>query len=67
MDWVKNVSKMNEAVGEKNRLDKSGGSKLLVSRFTKNKLCKFIGCILLAVYLWYERTQALGVNSNIFW
>ena len=32
------MAKMNEAVGEKNRLDKSGGKKQLVYNFTSHGL-----------------------------
>ena len=32
-DWVKQVAKINEAVGEKNHLDKSVGKKGLVTPF----------------------------------
>ena len=41
--------KMNLMVGENNCLDISGGKKLLVFTFRRQELCKFIGCILLAV------------------
>ena len=37
---------MNQAVGEKNRPDKSGGRKRPVLPFTRNNLWKRIGCIL---------------------
>ena len=43
------MEKIIEAVGEKNLLDKSGGKKRLVHHFTRQKLWKFIGCILLSV------------------
>ena len=37
------MSKMNEVVGEKNRLDESGGKKRLVCHFTSNNFWKYIG------------------------
>ena len=48
-DWAKQMEKMNESVGDKNRLDNSGGRKQLVCHFTNNKFWKFIGCILSSV------------------
>ena len=45
--WVKQMEKMNEAVGDKNRLDKSVGKKQLVHPFRRKELWKCIGCIIL--------------------
>ena len=48
-DWVKQRGKRNEAIGEKNCLDKSGVNKRSVSPSRRQELCKCIGCILLEV------------------
>ena len=40
---------MNQAVGEKNRLDTSVGRKWLVRHFTREKFWKYTGFIILAV------------------
>ena len=42
-DWVKYMGKTNEAVGKKNRLDKSEGRKRPVRPFTRNEFWKCIG------------------------
>ena len=41
-DLSKNMAKMNEAVGDKNCLDKSGRKKWIVYHFTRNKFWKCI-------------------------
>ena len=41
--WVKKMENINEAVGEKNCLDKYGRKKLLFRHFTRNELWKCIG------------------------
>ena len=58
---------MNEAVVIKNRLRISGGNKPLVRPFRRQELCKFVGCILLAVTyknkilkIWIEIPKTLG-------
>ena len=58
------MGKMNEAVGEKNPLDKYGGRKRIVRHLTKNDFLKCIGCIILTVgsNLWYEWTPYLEEN-----
>ena len=60
MDWVKHMVKINEAVGEKNRLDKSWGKKLLVQNVTKNEFWKCIGCIILTVTYESKGQRILG-------
>ena len=47
--WVKNISKMNEAVGMKNRFTVGGGGKQVVHRFNRQEFWICIGCILSAV------------------
>ena len=56
---------MNQAVGEKNRLDKSGGRKRPVLLFTRNGFCKCLGCIILAVTYGIKRHQ-LGVKPKTY-
>ena len=43
------MAKINEAVGEKNFLDKCERRKRSVCQFKKNEFCKFIGCIISVV------------------
>ena len=50
---------MNQAVGEKNRLDTSVGRKWLVCHFTREKFWKCTGCIILAV--------TFGVKIHQLW
>ena len=45
-DWVKQMEKMKEAVGEKNCIDKSGEKKRLVHPFRRQHFWKCIGIIL---------------------
>ena len=59
-DWAKQMEKMNESVGEKNRLDKSWGNKWLVCRFWK---C--IGCIILEVAYGIKGNQLLRTTENM--
>ena len=46
---MKHISKMNEAVGMKNRFTIDGGGKWLVRTFKKKEFLKYIGCFILAV------------------
>ena len=48
-DWVKQMEKINEAVGMNNRVTVSGGGKRIVRNFISQELWKFIDCVLLAV------------------
>ena len=48
-DWVNNMEKMNEAVGENNCIYKYRGKQRLVCHFTSHKFFTCIGCIILAV------------------
>ena len=57
--WVNQMSKMNQAVGEKNYLDKLVGGKCPVHHCTMSKFWKFIGCILLSV--------TFGVKEHHIW
>ena len=45
-DWVKQIAKINEVVGMKNRFTMDGGGKRLVRPFKSKYFWKFIGCIL---------------------
>ena len=45
-DWVKHMTKMNEAVGMKNRVMIDAGGKKLVYPFKRQEFWKCIGCIL---------------------
>ena len=49
VDWVKHMEKINQAVGEKNRLDISGGKIWLVHPFRRQEFWKCIRCVLSAV------------------
>ena len=40
------MAKMDEAVGEKNRIENYGGRKRLVCPFRRQDFWKYIGCIL---------------------
>ena len=62
--WVKQIAKMNEAVGEKNHVDKYGGKKHLVFPFRRQEFWKFIGLILLEVT--YERGHNLWGGGQFF-
>ena len=46
-DWVKQMPKMNEAVGMKNLVTMDGGGKLVFCPFRRQELWKCIGCVLL--------------------
>ena len=48
-DWVKQMAKINEAVGMKDRLTTSGEKKRLVRYFRRQYLYKCIGCVLSSV------------------
>ena len=48
-DWVKQMPKMNEAMGMKNRFTMDGGGKWFVCPFERNEFWKCIGCVILAV------------------
>ena len=63
-DWVEQVRKMNEAVGEKNSFDNSGGKKLLVHHFTRNEFWKCIGCILSVVIYGIKVNQIWGETET---
>ena len=61
-DWVEQLSKMNEAVGERNRLHKFTNNIRLVKIISKMEFWKCFGCIILAVIygkkgcmIWEER------------
>ena len=45
VDWVKHMVKINQVVGEKNRLDASVVRKQPVRHFTRNKFWECIGYI----------------------
>ena len=47
--WVKNMARINEAVGMKNSFTIDGGGKRLVCPFKRQELWKCIGCVLLEV------------------
>ena len=42
-DWVKQITKINEAVGMNNFLTMGGGGKRIVRPFRRQELCKCIG------------------------
>ena len=48
-NWVRQMAKMNEAVGMKNLFTSNGGGKLSVHPFKSQEFCKCIGCIISAV------------------
>ena len=48
-DWVKKMSRMNEAVGMKNHLTVAGGNKCLVCPFRRQELWKYNIFVLLVV------------------
>ena len=63
--------KINQAVGERNHLDKYRGSKRLVSHFTKHKYCNCIGSVLLEVtygmkeqHIWGETKKSVSKNGQ---
>ena len=63
---MKQMEKINEAVGMKNRFTVNGGGKRLVRPFGKHKFWKFIGCVISAVTygekehkLWSEISKRL--------
>ena len=56
---MKQMEKVNEAVGTKNRLTMGGGGKLIVCPFRRHKLWKFIVCVLLEVIY--------GENGHKLW
>ena len=71
VDWVKQMEKMNEAVGMKNRFTMNGGRKRLISPFKRQGFWKFIGCILSTVTygnkgqnIWSEIPKAFGNMEN---
>ena len=45
-DWVKQMTKIDEAVGIKNRYTMDGGGKRLFCHFKRQEFCKFVGCII---------------------
>ena len=66
-DWVKQMAKINEAVGMKNYVTINGGKKRLVSPFKIQEFWKFIGCVLSEVTygkkehnLWSEIPKSFG-------
>ena len=68
---VQAYGKINEAVGENNRIDDSGRKKGLVFPFRRQELWKFIRCIILAVAygkkeqnIWKETLIFFGKNSR---
>ena len=48
-DWVKQLEKMNDAVGMKNRFMMNGGGKRSVRPFKSQEFWKCIGCVLSTV------------------
>ena len=65
------MAKINEAVGEKNCLEKSGGGKRLVCPCRMQEFWEYIGCILSAVTygkkghnLWGETPTYFGNNPQ---
>ena len=70
-DWVKQMAKMNKAVGMKNRVTMIGGGKWLVILFKSQEFWKFIGCILSPVTygkkghkIWSEVPKCFGKYEN---
>ena len=64
---MKNISKMNDAVGMKNRFTVGGGGKQVVHRFNRQESWICIGCILSTVNygkkghkLWSEAPEYSG-------
>ena len=49
---MKQMAKINEAVGMKNRVAVDGGGKRLVRPFKRQDFCKFIGLHSIVSYLW---------------
>ena len=62
-NWVKNMEKMNEAVGMNNCLTMSGGNELLVRTSRKQEFWKCIGCILSEV-TYGKKVTSFGVIYN---
>ena len=48
-DWVKQMEKINEAVGMKNCVTVGGGRKRILCPFIRQQFWKGIGCVILAV------------------
>ena len=48
-DWEKQMEKMNEAIGMKNRVTVGGGGKRIVRLFRRQEFRKCIGCVLSAI------------------
>ena len=63
---VKHMGKINEAVGENNFLDKSGGEKRSVHNFRRQELCKFTGCILSEVTYGKKGHKRWGLTQIYF-
>ena len=49
---MKQMAKINEAVGMKNRVAVDGGGKRLVRPFKRQEFCKFIGLYSIVSFLW---------------
>ena len=63
-NWVKQMVKMNQAVGKKNRLDILVGRKRPIRYFPRNKFWKFIGRILSEVTFGVKGNQLCGKSES---
>ena len=58
-DWVKQISKMNEAVGMKNRFTMDGGGGGVCLSFQKARVLEMYWLRSIVSYVWEEMTQSL--------
>ena len=65
--WVKNMAKMNEAVGMNDCLKTNGGGKWIVCPFISKYFWKCIGCVLSTVAYWKKGHNLCSEIKKIFW